>query len=127
VSGTAVRRAYLLVDHGSRREAANAQLEQVAEALRERVDDIVRIAHLELAPPDIGTGIGACAAAGAEEVVVLPYFLAPGRHTTHDIPEQVRSARECHPRLAIRIAAPLGPHQKLVEILLDRAAHAPGD
>lgn len=122
-----MRRSYLLVDHGSRREEANAQTERIAEALRRRVGDPVRVAHLEIAPPDLPAGIDACARAGAEEVVVLPYFLGPGRHTARDIPEQVRAARERHPTLRIRIAEPLGLHEKLVEVLLERAERARGD
>lgn len=122
-----MRRAYLLIDHGSRREEANAQTERVAEALRRRVDAVVRVAHLEVLPPDLAAGIDACAADGAEEVVVLPYFLAPGRHSARDIPEQVRAARARHPSLAIRIAEPLGLHEKLVDVLLERAGRADGD
>jgi sirohydrochlorin ferrochelatase len=125
--GGGLRRAYLLVDHGSRREESNAQTEQVAEALRRRVGDPVRVAHLEIAAPDVGAGIDACVEAGAEEVVVLPYFLGPGRHTARDIPAQVRSARQRHPTLAIRIAEPLGPHEKLVDVLTERAERARGD
>jgi sirohydrochlorin ferrochelatase len=120
-------RAYLLVDHGSRREEANAQTERVAEALRRRVDDPVRVAHLEIIPPDLGAGIDACVQDGADEVVVLPYFLGPGRHTVRDIPAQVRAARERHSELEIRIAEPLGLHHKLVEVLMERAESARGD
>lgn len=119
-----MRRAYLLIDHGSRRAEANAGLERAAESLRRRVEETVLVAHLELEPPDLGAGIDACAAAGAEEIVVLPYFLAPGRHTARDIPEQVRAAATRHPKLAIRIADPLGPHEKLVDVLLERAERA---
>ena len=72
-------RAILLVDHGSRRPAANALLEDIATKLRERVPDrVVQVAHMELAEPSIADGIAACVAAGAREIVVHPYFLAPG-------------------------------------------------
>jgi len=121
VSPAVVRRVYLLVDHGSRRAEANAQVELAAEALRRRVDAPVRVAHLEIAPPDLGTGIDDCVKAGAEEIVVLPYFLGPGRHSQRDIPAQTRDAAARHPGVEIRIADPLGPHEKLVEVLLERA------
>lgn len=121
---TGTSRAYLLVDHGSRHEEANAQIERAAQALRQRVDETVQVAHLEIEPPDLAAGIDACARAGAQEVVVLPYFLGPGRHTTQDIPAQVRSAAARHPALTIRIADPLGPHEKLVDVLLERAQRA---
>ncbi|HXV37278.1 MAG TPA: CbiX/SirB N-terminal domain-containing protein, partial [Myxococcota bacterium] len=102
-------RAILLVDHGSRRAAAHAQLEAVAEQLRPRVPgDIVAIAHLELAPPDIASGIDACLAQGATRIVVHPFFLGPGRHTSDAIPTEVARARRRHPSLDIRISEPLG-------------------
>jgi sirohydrochlorin cobaltochelatase len=119
-----MRRAYLLVDHGSRRAEANAVVERAAEALRRRVAAPVHVSHLEIEPPDLSGGIDACAGEGAEEIVVLPYFLGPGRHTAHDIPAQVRSAAERHPTLTIRIADPLGPHEKIVDVLLERAERA---
>jgi sirohydrochlorin ferrochelatase len=68
-----VKRAILLVDHGSRRPEANRQLERIARLVAERVPDtIVRFAHMELAPPDVAAGVAACAAAGARELVVHP-------------------------------------------------------
>ena len=76
-----MKRAILLVDHGSRRPEANALLEEMAERIRPRVPDrVVAIAHLELAKPDIAEGIDTCVAQGATKIVVHPYFLGPGRH-----------------------------------------------
>lgn len=120
-----VSRAILLVDHGSRRDEANAQLDAVAEALRRRSGDrLVRVAHLELAKPSVGDAIDACAAAGVTDLVLLPWFLGPGRHTSRDIPEQAAAAAGRHPGLRLRIAEPLGVHEKLVDVLLERADHA---
>jgi sirohydrochlorin ferrochelatase len=122
-----VKRAILLVDHGSRRAEANAQLAAVAVLVAERAPDaIVHIAHMELAAPDIPQGVDACARDGADEVVVHPYFLAPGNHSTHDIPHLVREAAAHHPGLRVRISEPLGLHPKLVDVILDRV-DAAGD
>lgn len=119
------QRAILLVDHGSRREEANALLEAVAEALRRRVGDVrVRTAHLEIAPPSIGEAIDACAAEGVADLVLLPWFLGPGRHTARDIPERAAAAAARHPALRLRIAEPIGLDEKLVDLLLERVAQA---
>jgi sirohydrochlorin ferrochelatase len=120
-----VKRAVLLVDHGSRRPAANAQLEALADRLCARLPGrFVGIAHMELAAPTIAEGIDACAAAGASEIVVLPYFLGPGRHTREDIPRLVEAASAHHPQVELRIAEPLGLHEKLVDAVLDRIESA---
>jgi sirohydrochlorin ferrochelatase len=116
-----VKRAILLVDHGSRRAEANAQLEQVAALLRARVPErIVEIAHLELAPPGIAQGIEACVAAGASEIAVHPFLLSPGRHSREDIPRQVEAAARQHPGIRLRVTPPLGVHEKLVDVILER-------
>jgi sirohydrochlorin ferrochelatase len=121
----AAPRAILLVDHGSRRDEANAQLEAVAEALRRRAGTArVRIAHLELAKPSLGDAIDACAAEGVAEIVLVPWFLGPGRHTSQDIPEQAAAAARRHAGLRLRIADPLGIHEKLLDVLLERADRA---
>ena len=120
-----MNRAILLVDHGSRRPEANAQLEQLAAMIAQRVPGaIVRFAHMELAAPDIATAVAQCAAAGARELVVQPYFLAPGNHSTHDIPQQVHEAATRHPDLSVRVSEPLGLHPKLVDVILDRVEEA---
>ena len=118
-------RAILLVDHGSRRAVANELLGQIAELLRDRTPScVVEIAHMEIAAPSIGDGIAACKAAGAVEIVVLPYFLGTGRHTSETIPNLVAQAARAHPGVDIRIGKPLGSHPKLVDVILDRVREA---
>lgn len=120
-----VSRAVVLVDHGSRHPEASAQLEALAELLRAREPGtLVLTAHLELVPPSIADTLGACAAAQASDVVVLPWFLAAGRHTGEDIPRLVAEARVLHPGLHVRIGAPLGLDAALVELAMQRIAEA---
>lgn len=118
-----MKRAILLVDHGSRREEANALLGVLAERVRERVPErIVRAAHMEIAPPDIAAGIEACVAEGADEITVVPCFLWPGAHIREDVPRLAREAAARHPGVRLRVAEPFGLHPKLVDVVLERAA-----
>jgi sirohydrochlorin ferrochelatase len=118
-------RAIVLVDHGSREEAANAQLEQVAALLRERLGGtLVRVAHLQLVEPTLEAAVDACVADGAEEVVIAPYFLAPGRHATADITRAIVALEARHAGLRLRAAAPLGVHVGIVNALEERIAQA---
>lgn len=120
----------MLVDHGSRRAEANAILERMAALLQHALpDDVVRYAHMELAPPSLAEAVDACAAAGAGEVVVHPYFLGPGRHTSRDIPRLLAAAARRHPGLRTRLTEPLGVDRRIVEVILDRlrAARGSGD
>lgn len=78
-----MKRAILLIDHGSRRAEANALLDDVADQVRKRTpESIVEVAHLEISQPDIAQGIDACVKRGATQIVVHPFFLGPGRHTS---------------------------------------------
>lgn len=113
-------RALLLVDHGSRREAANQLLEEIADALRgARPDQPVFTAHLEIAQPDIPAGFAACVEAGATEVIVVPFFLGPGRHTREDIPRLAEQASTEH-GVPAKVAPPLAPSPTLITLLLER-------
>ena len=45
-------------------------------------------------------------------------------HGAEDVPRLAQEAAERHPGVSVRVAAPLGPHAKLAEIALERAAAA---
>jgi sirohydrochlorin ferrochelatase len=120
-----MKRAIVIVDHGSRREEASAQFEVVAERLRARLpDQLVVTAHLEIVEPNIAQAIALCAAQEVGEIVIHPYFLAAGRHTTHDIPAQVRSAAATHPKIRISISQALGLHPALIDAIVDRVSES---
>ncbi len=120
-----MKRALLLVDHGSRREQANAVLVQVAEIIRDRSDfDTVHYAHMEIAEPTIPQGFDACVADGAREVIVHPYFLAPGSHYNDDVPRLVAEAAAKYPEVRWTITEPLGIHSKLCDVVLERVEAA---
>jgi sirohydrochlorin ferrochelatase len=122
---SALRRAVLLVDHGSRERAANRQLAAVAAALERRLPGRrVATAHLSMARPSLPEAIDACVEAGAREIVVMPYFLAPGRHALRDVPRLAREAQGRHPGVRVCVAAPLGVHAGLVAAALERVRAA---
>ncbi len=116
-------RAILLVDHGSRRAASNDQLAAVARMVEALLNDGTRVfgAHMDIAEPGVAAGFAACVAAGATEVIAVPYMLAPGRHAMEDIPRLVAEAAAAHPGVRFRVAEPLGVHPGIGEAILDRA------
>jgi hypothetical protein len=87
----------LLVDHGSRNEASNDRLQQLARSYQRTVEShvIVKACHMEIARPTIPEGLEALLKEGVEEIVCHPYFLSPdGRHVSEDIPEIMKGAIE---------------------------------
>ncbi len=122
-----MKQALILVDHGSRRPEANSVVEHLARRLRDRAPDrVVAFAHMELAHPTVAEAVADCVAAGATEIVVHPYFLAPGNHSTEDIPRLARDALDRHPGVTLRVTAPLGAHEKILDVVLERIREAGG-
>ena len=114
--------AILIVDHGSRRQEANDMLSGVGDIVKkQRPDLIVNIAHMELSEPTIAQGVQKCIDDGATEIIVHPYMLSPGRHATSDIPRMADAAAAPYPNVSVRVTGPLGLHDKLGEVILERA------
>jgi sirohydrochlorin ferrochelatase len=116
-------KAILLIDHGSRRDAANEMMNCMANLVQAMAgpEVVVRYAHMELAEPSISAGVTQCVEAGATELIVFPYMLSPGRHSTGDIPRMVAEAAATHPEVAVRVTSAFGVHEKLAELILGRA------
>jgi sirohydrochlorin ferrochelatase len=122
---TTNRTALLLIAHGSRRAEANADLEFVAAELRARGRyPVVTVSYLELADPNIEAGGALCVAAGATEVVLLPYFLSPGVHVVEDLTAARDALGARFPRVRFVLAEPLGRHSLLVDVVEQRAKEA---
>ena len=98
----------VVVAHGSRADAANDAHRATVEALSALVPTPVTAAFLELAEPDIASAIRQAAAAGATDIVVLPFFLYPGRHVAEDIPAIVRAAGAELPGVVVRLLESFG-------------------
>ena len=120
-------KAILLIDHGSVPAEPNHMLECMADLVQSLVGDdvIVRAAHMELAAPFIPEGLASCVEAGATEVVVFPYMLSPGKHSTRDIPRMVAEAAAAHPHVACTVTTAFGVHDKLAEVIVERAGLRP--
>lgn len=114
-----MKRAILLVDHGSREpEAAGALVRLAAELHRRRPDSAVYVAHLELVPPTIAEAVAAAVGDGVGDLVVHPLFLVPGRHAARDVPAQLAAASAAHPQLRVRITPPTGAAAGLLDLIL---------
>ena len=116
----------LIVDHGSRKREANDMLVCMSTLLQGMAgpDVVVRYAHMELAAPDIAAGFAACVRGGATDVTVFPYMLSPGRHSTSDIPRMVAASAKAFPSVTFSVTPAFGVHEKLAELILERAGIA---
>ncbi len=103
-------KALLVIAHGSRSASANDEIRELATQLRETnpAFDLVEHAFLEMAEPNIVQGGKKLVADGADEIVVLPYFLAAGRHVAEDVPAEVALIEQQYPHVKITMASHFG-------------------
>lgn len=117
-----VQKALLIIDHGSKRKAANDMIFDVVKLVKSmKPDIIVEGAHMELAEPSIEDGIVACIQKGAVDIVVQPFMLSPGRHSISDIPDMVADIAKKHPDITISVSHHFGVHKKIAEVILERS------
>ena len=115
----------ILVDHGSERCEANDLLVEVVEQFRAATGaKIVEPAHMEQAAPSIADAFARCVSQGARQIVIHPYFLAPGRHSTTDIPHLAGEAARDHPEIEYTVTEPLGLDARMSEVVLRRIEEA---
>lgn len=117
----------LIVDHGSVKAEANDMLRCVCNLVQTMAgaEVIVRFAHMELAAPDIPSAFADCVQAGATDITVFPYMLSPGKHSTRDIPRMVAQSAKSFGHVAFNVTPAFGVHEKLAELILDRAGVEP--
>ena len=121
------RAAVILVDHGSRREESNQLLLEVVDAFRQQSHwKIVEPAHMELAEPSIATAFQRCVERGGELLIVVPYFLGPGKHWKSDIPRLAAEAARACGGVRHLVTAPLGLHPLLLRVIDERIAESIG-
>lgn len=116
-------KAILLIAHGSRRAEANNDLHELAKMVQARKPegfDIVEVGFLELAEPDIPAGFAKCVERGAQEVRIVPYFLSMGVHMAGDLQELKEQFHKDFPTVAVDVRPPLGLHEKVVDVVLER-------
>ena len=113
------KKSLLVVAHGSRKKISNIEIHQLANniSMKLKTFSIVEACFLEIAEPSIPQGIESCVKQGASEVLILPYFLAAGRHVIEDIPNIVDEEKTKYPDILITSLPYFGSSPVIVDIL----------
>ena len=118
-----MKSALLVVSHGSREAAANREFILLVGKYRKRHPGWkIRHAFLELASPSIPQALESMASSA--EILVLPLFLFSAKHVKKHIPEILKTFRERHSKVRLKLAKPLGSDLKLLDILDQRVRKA---
>jgi sirohydrochlorin ferrochelatase len=116
--------ALVLIAHGSRRQESNQEVINLANDLKQPASEnyqLVEAGFLEIAKPSIPEAIESCIQSGATSVIVVPYFLAAGRHVVEDIPNIVQPVAEQYPSINIHVAEHIGMSRLMAQLILDSA------
>lgn len=114
----------ILIGHGSPKEDANT-IDIIGGLLHKRIHhgcnrDCIKPAYLQFARPDIMESIKTCVAGGATRIILHPYFLYSGMHVTQDIPAIIKEAEAIYPEVEFIYTEPLGVHEKLIDIVIEK-------
>ncbi len=120
----------ILVGHGSRRKEAN-NLEIIGKLLHDAIHpncngNCVKAAYLQFSDPDLMEAIIDSVRQGSSKIIIHPYFLSIGNHVTEDIPALIEKAKSSFPEVEFVYTDPLGIHEKMVHVILERIHSANG-
>lgn len=117
-------KALLIIAHGSRKAESNQETESLTSKLKNKLNDFDLVAHafLELAKPDIATGINSLIENGAKHIVVLPYFLANGNHVARDIPDEIAIIEQQASDIQIEMLPHIGSSDSIVDLAVQHIA-----
>ena len=119
-----VKTGIVVFGHGSSVPSANAAVERVAsESARAGGFALCETAFLDVAPT-LRDATMKLVSQGAQEILVVPYFLTLGIHLQRDLPRMVGELEQEFPGLAMRVTPPLDGHPALHGIVVDRAREA---
>jgi len=113
------RKALLIVAHGSRKDESNSEIHELANNIvsKSNAFAIVEACFLEIAKPSIPEGLEICVNKNASEILIMPYFLAAGRHVIEDIPQIINEEKIKYPDISIKLLPYLGSNPDIVDIL----------
>jgi sirohydrochlorin cobaltochelatase len=116
--------AVLIVGRGSSDPDANSDLAKISRLFYEgRPYPLVETAYVSLTPPSVAAGLERLKRLGARRIAVFSYFLFTGV-----LEERIRWQSEefaaANPDLPVSYTGYFGPHEKVVDLLLERYQEA---
>ena len=115
----------ILFSHGSLLCGAGEALDAHADRLRRTGGwDWVAVGYLNYSQPTFAESVAECAARGATQILVLPFFLVPGYFVTKSLPEELEKAQAAHPELGFTVADAIGFDAGLADAVI-ASAQAP--
>ena len=118
-----MRRGLLIVDRGSREQEAKNELDSISRQVKRKGGyDYCGYCFLEVVPPYIVEGVATALGSDLDELVIVPYFLYPGRK----VKAAVTGAMKLQAGTDVRflITRPMRMHRTMIDLVDNRIAAA---
>ena len=114
-----MKKGFLIVAHGSRKDDANQQVKNLVNELNNYFQSVMfEPAFMELASPTIEDGIKALAKKNMDQLIAYPYFLFKGMHFTKDIPNLIQNIiNKLEKKIDFKMLDPIGQHPKITDLV----------
>ena|ERR1043166_4796879 len=111
-------RGLILFAHGAR----DPEWARPFERIRDRIaaqspETFLELAYLELMSPSLAEAADCLVSAGADDIVVVPLFMAQGGHLKRDLPKLIDDLRIRHVEVLFRILPPVGEIEVVLAVI----------
>ncbi len=109
-----MKKGFLIIGHGSRKDEANQQVVKLAKRLNNYYQsEMFEPAFMEMASPTLEDGIKALVNKKIDKLIAYPYFLFKGMHYSNDIPNLIEKViNNLDNKINFKLLNPIGlnPH-----------------
>ncbi len=115
-----MKTAVIILGHGSKNAGAGDTLQLIAAEVKKLGRyDIVAHAFLQYIQPALPETVETCIQQGANNIVIVPFFMQAGAHVTRHVPDLVEKAKKRHPGVNIAVTDYAGTHPLMSKIVED--------
>lgn len=108
--------------HGARQASWRVPFDEILAEFRRQCPQIpAQLAFLEMMSPGLIEAVEMLVQEGADEVDVIPLFLAPGGHTQRDLPELLAQVRQRWPQLQLLTRPTLTESTRVRQAIVETA------
>lgn len=114
-----MKKGFLIVAHGSRKDDANQQVIELVDKLNNYFQsDMFEPAFMGLASPSLEDGIKALANKKIDQLIAYPYFLFKGMHFSKDIPNLIQAIIDkLDTRIPFKMLDPIGQNPRIIDLV----------
>jgi len=118
-----LKRGLLLIDRGSKEREAGDELEIICSKVKEKGGyAFAEYCFLEVVPPYIEDGIKKCLKSDIDSLIIVPYFLYPGKKVKAAVTEVMKY--QASTNVKFLVTKPMSMHMTLVKLVENRIKSA---